>query len=307
MNKIYEPDSQFVERLEWQLASEYRRANRLKPAAGKVAVPRRMVVVTLLVGVLLTGVAVIKAADYIKDSWRKKIEIARVETEVGLKKSRLESTLELASRAETRVSIGVIGEGEYQLVKLAAEKAALDLERSLLNRDEVKISGEAPWNELYAPVLGGRDFVSERLKVERKELERNLKQLERDWDRLKQMNEIGLVSGDELGPIQAEAAARKAMINEIQTRLDLRKRFVAGEVTAREVEIKDRKTVAESNLSQAQSKVDSLKERLEHLQSQEARGMISKTEVQQLRYALDAAQAELSLAALEKDVLEKVK
>jgi hypothetical protein len=35
--------------------------------------------------------------------------------------------------------------------------------------------------------------------------------------------------------------------------------------------------------------------------------MISETEVRQLQFALDAAQAELSLAALEKDVLEKIK
>lgn len=307
MHKTCELDSQFVERLEWQLASEFRRTNRLKPIAGRVAVPRRMVAATFLVGALLAGVAVIKAADYFKDSWRRKIEIARVETEVGLKKSRLESTRELASRAEMRVSTGMIGEGEYHLVKLAAEKAALDLERSLLNRDEVKISGGAPQNELYAPTVGGRDFAGERLRVESKELDLDLKQLERHWGRLKQMNEIGLVSGDELGPIQAEIVARKAMIDEVQTRLDLRKRFVAGEVTAQEVEIKDRMTAAESHLSQARSRVDSLKERLERRQSLEAIGMISKTEVQQLRYALDAAQAELSLAALERDVLEKVK
>ncbi len=108
MTKTYEPDSRFVERLEWQLASEYRRTNRLKPSSGKVVVPRRMVAVALLVGVLTTGVAVIKAAEYIKDSWRKGIEIARVGTEVQLKKAHLESTREMAARAETRASIGAI-------------------------------------------------------------------------------------------------------------------------------------------------------------------------------------------------------
>ena len=124
MTKTYEPDSQFVERLEWQLASEFRRTNRLKPSAGKVAVPRRMVVATLLVGVLLTGVAVIKAAEYIKDSWRKKIEVARVETEVKLRKARLEFTREEASTAKTRFSTGLIQEEEYQVTKLAVDKAA---------------------------------------------------------------------------------------------------------------------------------------------------------------------------------------
>ena len=68
MSKIYEPDSQYLERLEWQLSSEYRRANRLKSSSGKVAVSRRMVAISLAVGILMTGVAVTKAADYFKDS-----------------------------------------------------------------------------------------------------------------------------------------------------------------------------------------------------------------------------------------------
>lgn len=306
MTKTYEPDSRFVERLEWQLASEYRRTNRLKPPAGKVAVSRRMVAVALLVGVLTTGVAVIKAAEYIKDSWRKGLEIARVGTEVKLKTAHLESTREMAAGAEKLASVGAIREEESQILKLGVEKAALDLDKSLLNLDEVKASGVAPRDELYAPVLGGRDFVSERLKIQIKDVERDLEVLRSRLDRLKQMVEVGVVSGGDLDPIQAEIVGRKAMIDEAQKRLDLRKRFVAGEITAHDVEIGDRMAVAEKNLHQAQSRVDSLMKQLERSQAQEALGMISTRETSQLRYALDAAQAELKLAALEVDVLGKV-
>jgi len=306
MTKIYEPDSRFVERLEWQLASEYRRTNRLKPSSGKVAVSRRMVAVALLAGVLTTGVAVIKAADYIKDSWRKGLEIARVGTEVQLKKAHLESTREMAARAEKLASIGVIREEESQALKLGVEKAALDLDRSLLNLDEVKASGVAPRDELYAPVLGGRDFVSERLKIQIQDVERDLELLGKRLDRVKQLVEVGTASEGDLDLIQAEIAARKAMIDETRKRIDLRKRYVEGEITAQEVELGNRMAVAEKNLHQAQSRVDSLMKQLERLQAQEALGMISPRETSQLRYALDAAQAELKLATLEVDVLKKV-
>lgn len=307
MTKTYEPDGRFVERLEWQLASEYRRTNRLKPSSGKVAVSRRMVAVALLVGVLTTGVAVIKAAEYIKDSWRKGLEIARVGTEVQLKKAHLESTREMAARAENLASVGAIREEESQALKLGVEKATLDLERSLLNLDEVKASGVAPRDELYAPVLGGRDFVSERLKIQIKDVERDLELLRSRLDQFKQRVEVGVASGGDLDQIQAEIAGRKAMIDETRKRLDLRKRYVAGEITAQDVEIGDRMAVAEKNLHQAQTRVDSLMKQLERSQAQEALGMISPRETSQLRYALDAAQAELKLAALEVDVLGKVK
>jgi len=307
MSKNYEPNSQFLERLEWQLSSEYRRTNRLKPPSGKIAVPRSMVAVTLAVGLLMTGVAVTKAADYIKDSWKKKIEIARVETEAELKKVHLESIREMASDVKTRVSNGLIREDEYQAMKLAVENAELDLKRSLLNLEEVKMSGDIPRNELYAPLVGGRDFVSERLIIEKMEVELVMEQLGIHLERIKQLVEQSMVRGDEMNQIQMELANRKVIIDKIQQRLDLRARFLAGEIAAQEVEIQERMSGAERNLHLAQSKVDALNEQLKRLKTLEVQGEISHMEVVQLQYALDAAQAQLKLATLEMDVLEKLK
>jgi hypothetical protein len=306
MNKNYEPDNQFVDRLEWQLSSEYRRANRLKPPSGKIAVPRSIVAVTLAVGLLMTGVAVTKAADYIKDSWRRKIEVARVETDVEVKRVHLESIREMASDVKMHVANGLIREDEYQAIELAVENAELDFKRSLLNLDEVKMSGETPRNELSAPLVGGRDFVSERLEMEKKAGELALERLKFQFKRINQLVEQNLVRGDEIDRIQVDIANRKTMTEKIQERLDLRARFLSGEITAQEVEIEDRMMGAEKNLQLARSKVEFIKEILKHLEDREARGEISHTEIVQLQYALDAAQAELKLATLEMDVLEKL-
>lgn len=306
MSKNNEPDSRFLERLEWQLSSEYRRANRLKSSTVKIAIPRSIVAVSLTAGLLITGVAATKAADYIKDSWRKKIEIARVETEVELKKVHLESISEMANDIKMRVSNGLIREDEYESMKAAVKNAELDLQRSLLNLNEVKMSGDIPRNELYAPMIGGRDFVSERLKIEKKEIELGMEQLEVHLERIDQLVEKNLVRGDEMNQIQMQLANRKVMVDKIQQRLDLRTRFLAGEITAQEVEIQERMTGAERNLYMAQSKVDALNEQLKRLKNLEVRGEISHAEVAQLQYALDAAQAELKLATLEMDVLEKL-
>jgi multidrug resistance efflux pump len=278
----------------------------LKSSAVKIAIPRSIVAVSLTAGLLITGVAATKAADYIKDSWRKKIEIARVETEVELKKVHLGSIREMANDIKMRVSNGLIREDEYESMRLAVENAELDLQRSLLNLDEVKMSGDIPRNELYAPMIGGRDFVSERLKIEKKEIELGMEQLGVHLERIEQLVEKNLVRGDEMNQIQMQLANRKVMVDKIQQRLDLRTRFLAREITAQEVEIQERMTGAERNLYMAQSKVDALNEQLKRLKNLEARGEISHAEVAQLEYALDAAQAELKLATLEMDVLEKL-
>ena len=307
MNKDYEPDSQFLDKLEWQLSSEYRRADRLKSDPRKIAVPRGVAVVALTVGILMTGVAMIKAAEYIQDSWRKKIEIARAETDVMLKKAHLESTVEMVTDAESRYSNGLIREEEYMAIKLAVERAELDVKRSLLDLDEVAASGQNARNELYAPKVRGRDFVSERLKIELSEVELELGTLGRQYSRFKALAEQNMISGNELEPLEAEIKFREATLVKIKQRLDLRKRYISKEIRAEEVEIAARLTESERNLQQAQAEAHLLQQQVERFKTREAQGLISSRETRHLQYALDAAQAKLKLATLEVTVLKKVR
>ncbi|MCJ7582468.1 MAG: hypothetical protein MUP98_18285 [Candidatus Aminicenantes bacterium] len=307
MSKNYEPENQFLERLEWQLASEYRRTDRLKSAPGKVTMSRKMVAISVLVGTLMTGVAMIKAAEVIKDSWRKKIEIARIETEVKLKEAKLASTREITSRIEIQFSNGLLQEEEYLGMQVALEKAELELQKSQLNLEEVNASGKTPRTELYAPVVRGRDFVSERLMFEIKDVDLDLGLYKSYLVKVKQRIEVGIIHENELDAIQSEIDAKNVTIDSIKKKLDLRSRFVAGEITAQEIEIEDRMAVAEKNFHMAQAKVEFLNKVIIELEDSVAVGMVPQIELTQMRYVLNAAQAELDLATLEIDVLEKIK
>jgi multidrug resistance efflux pump len=190
-------------------------------------------------------------------------------------------------------------------LKIGQERAALDLERSRLNLEEVRHSGVSPRNELYAPFVGGRDFVSERLAVETREIELDIRLLAEHLERLKDLREKALVRAEEPDALEKEIVSRRARIDEIGQRLELRKRFLDGKVSARAVEIEGRLAVAEANLRSAQSKVDVLAARMIRLQALQAEGMVSPTETVGMQYALDSARAELKLAALEVDILKK--
>jgi hypothetical protein len=304
MNK---PESQFVERLEWQLTSAFRRASRLTPMVRKVAIPRRLAAAALLVCVLLTGVAVSKAADYVKDSWRRKIEVARAERDVILKRAHLESILRMEKQAGERIAAGVIEEEEYRALKTAAEGAEYDLKRSRLDLEEVKKSGVAPRNELYAPKVGGRDYVSERLELELKAAELDLGQMERRLNRFADLAEEKMIRTDRLALIQGETEGRRLKIGGIRRRLELRKKFLEGELSAEEAEVRELLTDAEKSLKMHEARIEAIKAELKRLETLEAKGLISQGEVDRLKYELDAAQAEKKLAALEVDILEKVR
>jgi RNA polymerase sigma factor (sigma-70 family) len=234
-------------------------------------------------------------------------EIARIETDVRIKEVRLDSAREMAARIASLASEGLVHQEESLAMKAAAEKAALDLEKSRLNLEEVRASGIVPRNGLYAPLIGGRDFVGERIAVDKKQAELDLELLGSRLERLKKLVEKKLVQEDELNQEKVVFDHRKGILDGIQKRLGLRRQFINGELTAEEVDIQDRTGVAENNLRLAQRRVDSLVAQWKHFQGLEARGMVSSVESRQVRFALEAAEAELKLAALEIEVLAKVR
>jgi len=308
MPSRFEPNDQFVDRLEWQLASEFRRKDRLKTAPGRIAVPRGVVALSLAASVLLMGVAATKAADLIKDSWRKKIEVARLETEVKIKKAFMEFKQLRAGQAEEKYKLGLIEEDGVHGNRLAVGRAEFDLAKSLLDLEEAKISGEAPRDEIYAPLVGGRDFISERLEIDKKILEADIDLRRTRIERhLKARVDLGLIPKSELDGFQAALAVQEGGIGDIEKRLTLRRGFLSGEISAEEMEIQDRMTAAGKDLREARSTVDTMKARLDDLRAKEAAGLISEEELRGTQMALDAAQAQLSLAIEEIEILKTIR
>jgi hypothetical protein len=307
MNEKFEPDQRFVDRLEWQLQTEHRRADRLRTQARRLSFSRRAVMAAGLVGVLLFGVTVIKAAEMIQDSWRKKIEIARAETEVQLKKAGLDFNREIASQMEKRFALGLVGREDRMAGGRAAERAEAEWKRALINLDEVKASGEAPRGELYAPKADGRDFVGERLEIDLREAEAELKLVEAIAKATRERFNLGLVQAEDLHHFESEVTVRKEAMAEIRGRLALRKRFLKGGLTAQDVEIQGRLTAAAANANSLQAKVEALQERMTRLSRLESLGLVTAAEARGQQAALEAAKAEMRLAALEKDILEKAR
>jgi hypothetical protein len=297
-----------VDRLEWQLASEFRRREHLKPAPGRIAVPRSVVALSLAAGVLLMGVAATKAADLIKDSWRKRIEVARLETEVKIKTAFLGLKKDRAAQAESRFSLGLVGEDEALVAKLGADRAAADLEKSALDLAEAEASGEAPRNELYAPLVGGRDFVGERLGIEKKVLQADLDlRRARTEPTLRHRVELGLVPKSALDDFAAALAGQEAGLRDIENRLALRQRFLAGELSAGEMEIQTRMSAAQKELSEARSSIDAIRPRLEDLRAKAAAGLVTIDEVKGWELGLSASQAKADLALQEIEILKTIR
>jgi outer membrane protein TolC len=308
MSDRFEPDAKFVDRLEWQLASEFRRREHLKPAPGRIAVPRPIFVIGLAAGVLLLGVAATKAADLLKDSWRKRIEVARLETEVKIKTAFLDFKELRFRQAEEKFKAGLIGADGLHGNRLARGNAVFEVEKALLDLEEVRASGQAPRDELHAPLVDGRDFVSERLEARKRALESDILlrrgRTEGYW---KQRFDLGLIAESELEDRRAMVAVQETELEAVETRLGLRRQILSGALSAEQLEIRIRMAEAEKELGAARREIGSMKKHLDTQQAQFLAGLITEEEMRGTRMVLDAAQARAEQALQEIEILKKIR
>jgi hypothetical protein len=309
MSDTYEPDSRFMEKLEWQLTSEFRRRNRMK-IPGKIAVSRGAFTLAVVAGVLLTGIAMTKATDLIKESWRKKIEVAKAEMDVRLSTALAVFNKERSAKAQAEVSNGSMRQEDYQVIKLFADISALNLEKSQLNLKEVEASGEAPRNEIYAPVVGGRDFVGERLGIEKRLCEVSIElSRARIEQRSKQVEDKDMARRFpfQRNENQTVITSEEASLESVERRIDLREKFISGQLSARDAEIQDRIAVAERDLRQAQAEVDFMMKQLAQNQAIKSKETNQEKQVQALQFGIQAAREQVALASLVIETLKKVK
>ena len=201
----------------------------------------------------------------------------------------------------------MLGIDEGKTTALQAAEAELAVKRSRVSLDEVKATGEPVRDELFAPQAGGRDFVSERLQLDLEKAELGMKMVAVRADRLKNMWAVGLAPETEMAESRMATAVAAAKAEAIRGRIELRKSFLDGKADAAEVEIRGRLAEALKSLKAAQSKVEALQVKMERLTTMEGLGLVSATEVARLKSELESAQAEMRLAAVEKDALEKAR
>jgi hypothetical protein len=296
------PKKDFVHRLEEQLTADFRRQERFQNHRQRLKIPRYLGVIILILSSMMAGVVIIKAAEQIKDSWKRELALAQVETALQIKEARLKVVKEIFDSVKEQKAKGLVGDEQLLNVKVAKDHMDLELARAKIDFQEVKATGRAPQNELFAPLVAGEDFVSHRLQLDKKRADLEVELLR------KQMGvqiEQGQVSDGQLEVGNRVLLERKKATQEITYRLQLRTEFLQGKLTPWEVEIKEKLSKARDNLHQAERSHELLKLQLKRMGDLEKAGTIKTQEVNAIQYELTASEAQLRLARLEVSLLQQ--
>ena len=298
----HEPSKEFMDRLEGEIGGEVRRRNRharvprWMPQSGRTAA-------LALIGVVLVsmafGAAGVAAAYQVQTSQRRDDLISGLEQRAEVARQRLKLATDAQANTERRLSLA----GGSQEVVLEARAKAAGAEaqvKSLESQiEEVRITGREPSSEISAPMVKGRDFVSERLQIEMAvpqavlEFERLRLQ---DLERSVSLGTSASIEAEEARPRVSEADAG---VEAFRKKLEIRRQFLAHKVDAATAELRVLEAEAEQRERALAPKIELARKESQNTDAKVRTGAASSMEQAEAAMQLEELEMERAKAHLD--------
>jgi hypothetical protein len=211
---------------------------------------------------------------------------------------------QLVSDMSQKAARGMVNSTQVAEIEFQAEMLGLEIDRARLDLEEVELTGRSPEYALYAPVVGRRDFVSERLKIDQLAGLARKRFVEAQLNDIRALAKEGLVNAFQEREISMQLSRVEAETNEVVRRLELRHQYLQGDLTARQVSLEEKIGLARDRLETAEQHLALVRKNHEEMVAMRAEGMVSEIQVKEVELQLAQARAEESLARAEIEYLE---
>jgi outer membrane protein TolC len=229
----HEVTPEFRAHLQWQIESALRRESRFtEPVGGG---PSRLHVAVVAVIALFVGGIAVTASGELQEAKQRDLLLATASQEEALVRMRVELARADLQDAQKRYEVGASDRQTLLEAQRQLRAMEMELQRIRLDIDEIQQTSASPRNDLQAPLVGTRDFVSERLKLQLDTAQRALVGAEEGVAHARQRIEVGTAPMTAKLQADAELAAARARMQELRIALEMRQRSVAGEVKAEEL------------------------------------------------------------------------
>jgi len=305
MTTNHEPTPEFARFLEWQVTSALRRQDRFAQPAPSGS-RRYLPLAAAAVLSLFVGAALGAAPHRIQDNRQRTqlLQLQQADLQVAeMQRSLAEQALQNVKR---RADVGVAGQDEVEAAQRELQDATLKVRRVQVNVDEVQRSGRAVQDDLTSPLVGGHDFVVDRLTLEQQSAAMAAASAERRARAVRKRQEAGVATDLELLDAQAGVVRAYGDVKSAGDKIALRQQFLAGKLTAAAVTRERLLLAARTELAAASSDLAVMEKRYTLLQTQVKVGMANevdmlKAQVEMLTRQQDVKRLQARIASLEQD------
>lgn len=307
VNEAGVPDAGFVSHLEWELQSVMRRQARLDgtSSAARRGGARLAAIVGLAAVSMSVGGAGTYAAIYTVDERAAALHVARAEAQLEIARTRLDPPAQELARMQELYQQGGVAERELRQAEAAYVQTQSDVKARELDLVETRLTGRAPNDALSAPLVKGRDFVTERLFERRRPMQLQLDLLADQDRRLQELSDAGAATMSELKAAQLQLAGADQALAALEKRVTLRASFLVGKLSAAQVELEGMRLSAVTGREMAVYQAVILADQQQRLANLSKRGMVSDAELRTIEAQLHEVKTQIDLADLELHVLDQ--
>ena len=300
----HEPTPEFRAHLEWQIETALRRETRLTaPVTGA----RWLGAALIVVAALATGGVAGLAAGHVQDARQRDRLIETVRSEESVLRLRLELAESEYQESRKRFEAGTVGRESVLAAESQVQAMRKALARIQVDIEEIRATSATPRNDLDAPLVGGRDFVRDRLTLDLQSAQQALSAAEQTAAQAAERFKVGVAPRAIELQAQEDLAQARARIELLMATLDLRQRYLRGEVKADALASMARRRELTLQLERGQRQLELLRTRLDDLRRQVAIGQASELELKRSEVDLLERQVELKRIQQELDALSAVK
>lgn len=297
----HEPAPEFTAHLEWQVQTALRRETRLaSPVRSGV---RRLQAAAMIAAAVIVGAAGGVASGEIQDARQRESLIQSARTAEALLSMRYELAKADYEAARRRFEVGVAGRESLVAAEQQMRTMEAAIRRLQMDVEEIAATSGPPRNSLDAPLVGKRDFVRVRLMLDLEAAEQTLAAAERSLAEARTRVALGVASDSARLQSEADFAHAQEQMQLLRSRLELRDRYLRGELPASDLALAQRRTELTLAHERAGREIALERERLELLRKQVAVGLahqleVMRTEVAVLERELELQKIRAELAAL---------
>ena len=293
MSNRHEPHDAFVAQLEDRLRADLSRRHLTAPAprwlprstGGLVLATAALVIVSMAI-----GGGVVSAAYQAQQGAQRDALVTTLEQRLDLSRKRLDLVRQRLDEMQRRVSIGIEEPGTVADARLNVTEAEVNVKLIELDIAEVRATGREPMPSVSAPLVNGRDFVSERW-----QLEAQLPAAGRDVAKMavdlwKTRFDVGLANNTDVEKAGARLIEMESAVQLIQQKIAIRQAFLKRTLTAAVADLRVMEVEAEQRRMILSRRIEFSRRQLEDLKLRVEIGTLSRIEL---------AEAEVRLQELE--------
>ena len=299
MDLKHEPRDEFIERLESRISAEARRRQRVEVPWSRWMLQRPLqaaiALLALVVVSMVIGGAVVAAAYQAQTNERRDVLLSAYQGRVRLAQERMNLAKTELQTAQQRFSVGTGDQNALQEATFKVKEAEAQLVSSQLQLAEVQVTGLEPLNQISAPLVSGRDFVSERLHTE---MSVPVAALAWEKARLADVQRrfaVGAASTGEVEVAESRITEIETAVQAFERKLDIRQRFLNKAMDA---------TLADLSVleAEAQQRKGALIPKV-NLARKQAKDIAARVEIGTAS-TIEMAEAQLRVKQLELDLLK---